>query len=91
MKISKINNQSFGDKKFRLPIENIVYTIEGRTLWSKKTFLVREYSNPKAKELYEKANQTKNIKDKAKLYIEMGHYEIKEMNFLERIKKFFHK
>ncbi len=89
MRISKINNQSFESKNFRLPINNFIYTIDGRPLWSKKANAVREYSNPKAKELYEKAQKSHDIKEIINLYNEMGHYELKEMNFGEQIKSFF--
>jgi len=89
MKINKIDNQSFESKKFRLPINDIVYTVGGIPLWSKKSHCVKEYSNPNAKQLYEKAKQTHDIKEMTKLYSAMGHYEIKEMNFVEKIKSFF--
>ena len=89
MIISKINNLSFSSKKFRLPINNIEYNIDGRPLWSKKANSVKEYSNPKAEELYKKAQKSNDIGEIAKLYQEMGHYELKEMNFIERVKNFF--
>ena len=89
MIVNKINNLSFCSKKFRLPINNIEYNIDGRPLWSKKANSVKEYSNPKAKELYKKAQKSSDIREIAKLYEEMGHYEIKEMSFMEKIKSFF--
>ncbi len=89
MKVSKIDNQPFESKKFRLPINNMVYTIDGIPIWSKKAHCVKEFSNPNAKELYKKAQSAKDIKEMTKFYTEMGHYEIKEMNFIEKFKSFF--
>ena len=95
MRIIKIVNQSFESQKLRLPINDIIYTIDGIPLWSKKSNCVKEYSNPNAKQLYEKAKQSHDIKEVMKLYDEMGHYEIKPMNFvekvnfIEKIKRFF--
>ena len=89
MIINKIDNQTFCSKKFRLPIKDFVYAMDGIPIFSKKSYSVKEYSNPKAKELYKKAQRADTFKESAELYKQMGHYEIKKMNLIERIKDFF--
>lgn len=89
MIVNKITNQSFEGKKFRLPIHDFVYAVDGIPLWSKKSCCVKEYSNPDAKKLYKKAQKADTFKEAAELYEQMGHYEIKKMNLIERIKDFF--
>ncbi len=83
-----ISNQAFTAKKFRLPVGDVVYTVNGRILWSRKSYSVKEYSNPNAEQLYKGAQKTKNISDKARLFAQMGHYEIVNMSAKEKIKAF---
>ena len=81
MRINSIDNQSFESKKFRLIIGDQMYAHVGTTMTNFKTFgrYVQEYSNPKAEELYKQAKKTSNIKEKVRLYDEMGHYELKNL------------
>ena len=82
------NSSSFMAKRFRIPIRNIVYSLHGMTLFSKKSNAVKEYSNPCAAELYSLAQQSKDINEKVRLYSDMGHYEIVSMAAKEKIKTF---
>ena len=83
MKICAINNQKFEAKKFRLPLKIVKDTESVRTslnFVSKQTDLpgiyVMEYSNPKAKELYERAQKTTNLEKKLDLLEKMGDYKV---------------
>ena len=82
------NKQQFTAEKFRVPVKEIVYTIGGIRLWTKKCNLVREYSNPNAEQLYKQAKQTHDFREKARLYSEMGHYELVDMTLREKITQF---
>ena len=84
------NNQYFTAKakKFRLPVQSYIYTIDGIPILSRRCNAVREYSNPNAEELYKKAKKAKDLKEQARLYQEMGHYELVDMDLRERIFSF---
>ena len=84
------NNQYFTAKakKFRLPVQSYIYTIDGIPIWSRRCNAVKEFSNPNAEQLYKQAKKTKDIKEKARLYSEMGHYELIDMDLRERVSAF---
>ena len=78
MKIQAVSSPiTFEAKKFRLKMNSIEYIDpnSGHS-FSAHMFWAREYSNPNAEMLYKRANATKDIKEKAKLYNEMGHYQM---------------
>ena len=91
MKISTINNQIFEAQKFRLPVKEAIFGppefhCTGKVNW------VKEYTNPKAKDLYEKAMKTKDLQEKMKLFNQMGEYKLIDLeqetlfdNFIENI------
>ena len=87
MYINPINNQTFEAKKFRLIVDDQIYTRVGTMMTNFKTTgkYVREFSNPKAEELYKKAQQTRDMEEKIQLYDQMGHYELKRLNIKERL------
>ena len=79
MRIKTINNQNFEAKRLRLTVKKMDLTNPeliqyGRQV--KNVNLVKEYSNPNAKSLYKEAMQTKNIREKARLFSEMGDFEL---------------
>lgn len=89
---SSINNNQYftaKTKKFRLPVQSYIYTIDGIPLWSKRCNAIKEFSNPDAEELYKKAKKTKDLKEQARLYDEMGHYELVDMNLREKFVSLF--
>lgn len=78
MKIQAVSSPiTFEAKKFRLKMNSIEHIDpnSGHS-FSAHMFWAREYSNPNAEMLYKRANATKDIKEKAKLYSEMGHYQM---------------
>ena len=81
------------NKPFRIVANSIMYSHLGTSLvhFKKPSKYVMEYKNPKAKELYEKAQKTADIKEKVRLLDEMGHYELKSLNLSEIIKEKFNK
>ena len=95
MKINAINNQNFEAKKFRLPLKIVKDTESVKaniTYASKQTDLpgvyVMEYSNPLAKDLYEKAMNTKNLEEKLNLLEKMGDYKVIDIAEEQKIEKF---
>lgn len=79
MKINTINNQIFEAKKFRLPIKTIDYSHPELMKYAKVTknvCMYKEFSNPNAENLYKLAEKTNDIKEKIRLYQEMGDYTI---------------
>ena len=92
MKTQVVNNQSFGTNKFRLPIKAITYG-EPHMSYTVKTSdnIVKEYSNPLAADLYQKAEKEKSIKEKIKLIDAMGHYRIRNLDAEKRLDKVFNK
>ncbi|MCR5266154.1 MAG: hypothetical protein K6E29_06125 [Cyanobacteria bacterium RUI128] len=86
MKTQAINNQSFGIKKFRLPIKSITYG-EPHASYTVKTSenIVREYPNPMAAALYKKANEAESTEEKIRLFDSMGHYRIRNLDAERRL------
>ena len=80
-------------KPFRIISESLTYTHFGTSLvnFRKPAKYVMEYNNPKAEELYKKAQATKNIYEKVALYEQMGHYELKSLSIKERLQDSFKK
>ena len=81
MNVQVIGNQNFEAKKFRVPVRSLDLTNPeliqyGRSI--KKVNMIKEYSNPKAEFLYKQAQKSNNIKEKMRLYAEMGNYELYE-------------
>ena len=78
-------------KPFRIVADELMYTHIGTSLihFKKPAKYVMEYKNPRAKEFYQKAQDTKDISEKIKLYEQMGDYELKALNFKEYIKDVF--
>ena len=83
MKINVISNQSFKADKFRMPVKIIKRADKvpsGMKFWPHNYQVsgnfVREYSNPNAKELFEKAQNASTIEEKIKYLEEMGDYKI---------------
>lgn len=79
MKVQTINNQNFEARRLRLPVRKLDLTSPeliqyGRSV--KRVNLVKEYSDPRAKSLFEQANKSNNIREKARLLSEMGDYEV---------------
>lgn len=81
MKINSINNynNTFEAKKFRqivkkLDVTNPELLQYGRQF--KDVNIIKEYYNPKAENLYNKATKSKNINERMLLLSEMGDYEI---------------
>ena len=78
MKIQTINSQTnFNAKNFKIKSNKMQYTYTdtGYTFF-KNMYWAKEYSNPKAEELYNRAMQTKDLKQKTELFKEMGHYKM---------------
>lgn len=85
-------NQTFEARKFKLPIKEIELTNPYTMACGKgsiKTNLYRVYENPNAKILYKQAQNAENWEEKARLYAEMGHYELADYG--SGIKGFFRK
>ena len=79
MKAQAISNQSFEAKRLRLVVKKLDLTNPDLMQYGRQTKrvnLVKEYVNPRAEELYKKAMQTNNIKEKTKLFSQMGDYEL---------------
>ena len=91
MKTQIVSNTNFGNNKFRVPVTIVTRTVEDihYRFPIRKGGYVKEYSNPEAKDIYKKLQQTKDIRERAKLDEQMGDYEIKPMNMKERIVEFF--
>ena len=96
MKINVINNQSFGNKKFRIPVkmvkENTDPIVAGKQYHPNDVFekgiFVKEYSNPKAKEYFYKALETTNLDEKFKYLEKMGDYKIIDISAEQKLNKF---
>lgn len=76
-------------KPFRIISEGITYSHLGTSLvhFQKTSKYVMEYKNPKAQELYMKAQATRDIYKKAELFEQMGDYELKSLNFKEHLQE----
>ena len=85
MKIDSIYSQPFEANKLRIPIKRI------RTKWgSIPVDCIKEFDNPKSKELYQLAMQTKDTKEKIAILEQLGHYRIID-NAVEELRiKFLH-
>lgn len=91
MQINSINNTAFEAKKFRLIVDATYYDrVDGALLNHRNVGkYVKEYSNPKARDLYNQAQKSTNVKEQIKLYNEMGDFEIKSLNIFEIIREKF--
>jgi len=85
MKIQSIDNQTFTSKNFRVIRPGVC--ADG--LWLKYHPYVEEYSNPNAKQLYEKMSKEKNILNKMRLKQQLGFPKVKPLNIKEKVKLFF--
>ena len=83
MRVNAVTNQNFEGNRFRLPINQIQ-----TKWWTKKVDCLKEFENPKAEELYKKAQQTSDLKEKADLLAQMGHYRITDNKKESIISKF---
>ena len=82
MRVDSIKYQTFEGNKFRLPIKNL------QTKWGvKRVDCIKEYNNPRAEELYEKAQQTKDLKVKINLLSQMGDYRVIDNEVEKLVKK----
>lgn len=93
MKIQAVNNQCFGNNKFRVPVTLVTRTAEDVHFCFPIRIggYVKEYSNPEAKDIYTKLQKTKDIRELARLDEQMGDYKIKPMNIKEKTQMFFRK
>jgi len=83
MKINSITGQNFEGKKFRIPIKKI------STKWGDVPVdCAKEFSNPKAGELYNQAQKAQNIKDRVNLLSQMGEYRIIDNSAEKTVNKF---
>lgn len=81
------NHQSFGANKFRLPID-VVTKSEGFPWFSAIKLpgkWIREYDNPEAEVIYQKAQKAKTFNEKIDLYSQMGSYKLKKLTLKERL------
>ena len=91
MKICSIPSQNFQARKFRLPVKAVEMAQPGFSATEKVNW-VKEFSNPKAEVLYKKAMETSDLKEKMRLFEQMGEYRVfdieKEViidSFIEKI------
>ena len=93
MRVTSIDNNTFKAKNFRLVVNAVDYDRVGSRLTNFRNVgkYVKEYSNPTAKELYEQAQKTSDVKEQIRLYNKMGHYELKCLNLKEFLKEKFNK
>lgn len=83
MKINSITGQNFEANKFRLPIKKV------QTKWGDfPVDCVKEFSNPKAKELYRLAQQTENLEERAAILSQMGEYRIIDNSAEKTVNRF---
>lgn len=83
MYVKAISSQTFEAKKFRLPVKII------QTKWGDiPVDCIKEFDNPQAEELYKKAQQNSNLKEKVALLSQMGDYKIIDNSLEKRINKF---
>ena len=87
MNIQAINAQTFGAKKFRLPVKSAIIGHPDAGIAKRKVNWVKEYENPNAEALYKQAQNTNNLEEKLRLLDEMGEYrliDIEQENYLAR-------
>lgn len=90
MNIQAINAQNFGAKKFRLPVKSMmVGDIDTGLFAYKKVSLVKEYENPNAEALYKQAQKAKNLKEKIRLFDEMGEYRLIDTSLKAKLEKLY--
>lgn len=83
MKINSITNQSFEANKFRIPVKKV------QTKWGDiPVDCVKEFDNPKARELYERAQKTENIEERINLLSQMGDYRIIDNSAEKSVNRF---
>ena len=78
-------------KPFRIITDELTYSHIGTSLvhFKKSVKYVMEYKNPRAEEFYKKAQNTNDVFAKAELLEQMGDYELKSLNFKERLQDIF--
>lgn len=91
MQVQSIQNnnykQTFGIKKFRVQQTFVTRSLSDG-FWHNPLMsggIVREYSNPNARDIYRRLKITTNEQERKLLLEQMGPYEIKNMNIIERI------
>ena len=82
MYIKAISSQTFLANKFRLPVKTI------QTKWGDiPVDCIKEFDNPQAEELYKKAQQNNNLKEKVALLSQMGDYTIIDNSLEKQLKR----
>ena len=96
MRIQNINSFNFESKRFRIPVkfikENSDPIVAGRQYYPKDVFekgnFVKEYSNPRAEEYFNKALEATNIDEKIKYLEQMGDYTIVDISKNQQVDDF---
>ena len=83
MKVNPINNQNFEAKKFRIPVKTEIVK-DGDFVKAKK-LIVREYSNPNAEKLWNKALSATDADIKQKYLTAMGKFKLIDVNLNKTI------
>ena len=78
MKINPINDQNFEAKKFRIPVKTEF--VRKDNIVHETRMIVKEFSNPKAKVLWNKALEENNLSKKMKYLNAMGEYKLVDIN-----------
>lgn len=91
MNVQAINNQSFGAKKFRIPVKTAMVGSPETGFAKRKVNLVKEYSNPNAEKLWKQAMQETSIKKKTSLIEAMGEYKLIDLEQEKQIARAFKK
>lgn len=87
MKIQAINNQSFGAKKFRIPVKSMLVGDAESGFGKRKVNWVKEFSNPNAETLWNQALNETSMKKKLSLLEAMGEYKLIDLEQEKQIKK----
>lgn len=82
MKVQNIENQNFKANKFKLPLKKVSMSKKSLYGFIPKQIIevdyYREYDNPNAKSIYDKAISAKTMKEKCALFAKMGNYTLVE-------------
>ena len=87
MNIQAINAQTFGAKKFRLPVKSAKIGHPDTGLAEKTVNWVKEYENPNAEALWNQAMKESSFDKKLNLLEAMGDYrliDLEQENYLAR-------
>lgn len=87
MNIQAINTQTFGAKKFRLPVKSAVIGHPDAGIAKRKVNWVKEYENPNAEALWNQAMKETSMEKKLSLIEAMGEYkliDLEQENYLAR-------